>query len=139
MCERMFIWSFSFSGLKAGPAYCAWSGHFAACIPVLMRELRRPSHWSGSSFPASGETNTALYPLDKSKKACKRLLMRKWSDPAGQFSNLIDGGVEPVCGISRYDDVAAGKEGGAEVFEPSSNTDWRIEHDLQGVAALLDE
>ena len=52
---------------------------------------------------------------------------------------LIDGSAAPVCGISKYDDVAAGKEGGAEVYESGSDANWWFQHNFQGVAALPDE
>jgi hypothetical protein len=58
---------------------------------------------------------------------------------AGHAFNLIDGGAAPVYGISRYDDIAAGKEGGAEIYESGSDADWRFQHDFQGVATLPDE
>ena len=40
---------------------------------------------------------------------------------------------------SRDDDVAPGQEGGTEVFESSSDDDWRVGHDFQGAAALSEQ
>jgi hypothetical protein len=38
--------------------------------------------------------------------------------------------------FQKDDDVAAGQEDGAEVFESSPYGDWRVQHDLQGASAL---